>query len=259
MLSVMTLRNATGGGRALGLALCLLCGVGCDDPPKENPFAAPASAAKPIPKLEEAPKPKGPPEFGVDDQGPKVGYDRILIEKSDGPKRLEEALTENHEHIAGKELVVIAQRNAKTPRVAEFLAALTRHGATAFKVQTDTRQEYPRELGFTPDKGLTAPDCSVVSTILEDRGTAVWKLSGGTPSGRKRGFAGPDLTMTGDSLLRYGKACKDSDLLFVSANAEIEWGLTYDLAASATTLEETPFRRFVLLEQTPFAGRKVVR
>jgi len=37
----------------------------------------------------------------------------------------------------------------------------------------------------------------------------------------------------------------------------IEWGLTYDLAASSKKLEKAKFDTFVLLEKQPVAGRKV--
>jgi len=232
--------------------------VGCDEPPKHNPFDVPASAPKPTPKLTEAPKPQGPPQFVIDNQGPKVGFERVLVDKPDGAQRLEKTLGENKEHIDGKELVVVADRQAKTPHVAQFLTGLAAHGATSFVIRTKTRDEYPKELTFTPQDAISSPPpCAAVATILNDRATAVWKLDGGTASKRKRGFAGPDLSMTGETLLRRAKGCKSSDLLYVQADAEVEWGLTYDLAASAKALEETPFKRFVLLKETPIAGRPV--
>jgi hypothetical protein len=45
--------------------------------------------------------------------------------------------------------------------------------------------------------------------------------------------------------------------MFVSADEVIEWGLTYDLAASAQKVKGANFKRVVLLDETPVAGRKV--
>ena len=44
--------------------------------------------------------------------------------------------------------------------------------------------------------------------------------------------------MTADTLERYYKGCKQSDALFVSGAEGIEWGLVFDLAASAKKLEK---------------------
>ena len=63
--------------------------------------------------------------------------------------------------------------------------------------------------------------------------------------------------MTGETLERYGKGCKASDVLYVSAAEGVEWGLAYDLAASASKLSEAKFDEFVLLPTIPVAGRKV--
>jgi hypothetical protein len=63
--------------------------------------------------------------------------------------------------------------------------------------------------------------------------------------------------MTGDTLERYYKGCKPSDTLFVSGGEGIQWGLVYDLAASAKKLEKASFARLVLLAEPPTAGRPV--
>jgi hypothetical protein len=93
--------------------------------------------------------------------------------------------------------------------------------------------------------------------VLEDRGTAVWKLSGGVATKHGKGMAGPDLSMTGDNIERFAKGCKQSNLLFVSAGPSVEWGLAYDLAASAKTLQKATFDGFVLPGETPVPGHKV--
>jgi hypothetical protein len=113
-------------------------------------------------------------------------------------------------------------------------------------------------LPFSPELSLKAtPDCSVVAMVLEDRGTAVWKLSGGVATKHGKGMAGPDLSMTGDNIARFAKGCKQSSTIFISAGPSVEWGLTYDLAASSKALDKTSFDTFVLLEETPVPGHKV--
>ena len=93
--------------------------------------------------------------------------------------------------------------------------------------------------------------------ILDDRSTAIWKLSGGTASRRQKGMAGPDLSMTGETLERVGKQCKGSTDFFVSAAESVEWGLIYDLAASSQRLDKFKFERMVLLSEIPTPGHKV--
>jgi hypothetical protein len=70
-------------------------------------------------------------------------------------------------------------------------------------------------------------------------------------------MAGPDLSMTGDNIAHFAKACKQSTTVFVSAGPSVEWGLTYDLAASSKTIDKITLETFVLLEETPVPGRKV--
>ena len=93
--------------------------------------------------------------------------------------------------------------------------------------------------------------------ILGDRSAAIWKVSGGTAIKRAKGLAGPDLSTTGETIERFAKGCKASNMFFVSADETVEWGRAYDLAASTRGLEGVKFDTMVLLEKTPTAGRKV--
>jgi len=70
-------------------------------------------------------------------------------------------------------------------------------------------------------------------------------------------MAGPDLSMTNDNVELFAKGCKQSSLLFVSADKGVEWGLTYDLAASAKTIDKAPPDTFILLSEVPVPGHKV--
>ncbi|MCA9592498.1 MAG: biopolymer transporter ExbD [Myxococcales bacterium] len=245
------------------LSIPVLVGValvafGCDDKPQKNPFDPPPKETKEPPPITEVPKPKGPPELAIDDMGPKVGFTRILLDKPEGKSKLEKELQDNKAAYDGKEATLSIVRKAKMSWVVTMVQELADIGATKILIKTDTREEYPKELPFTPQRSVPeAAPCSVVGMVLDDRGTAIWKLSGGTASKRAKGFAGPDLTMTGETIERYAKACKQSSIFFVSAADGIEWGLAYDLAASTQKLEGKPLTSIVLLTETPTAGRPV--
>lgn len=244
-------------GATLVFLGALIC-VGCDEPPKKNPFEPPPKETKEPPPLEAPPKPTGPPDLSIDTLGPKVGFTRVMIERSDGKEKLAAEIAEHKQHIDGKQATLRVDRKAKPDWVVAVIAELAKAGATTVLLKTDTREEFPKELTFTPQAKLgDLAACTVVAMILEDRGTAVWKLSGGTASKRAKGFAGPDLTMTGDTLERYGKACKASQTILVSGAEGVEWGLVYDLAASSKKLEDVSFDQIALLGERPVAGRKV--
>lgn len=246
------------------LSILLLAGLGvalfaCDDsPPPKNPFDPPPKETNEPPKVTEVPKPSGPPHIAIDDLGPKIGFTRVLLDKPEGREKLAKELEDAKEHFEGKEAKALIIRKAKMTHVVALFEGLSKIGVTKIVVATESREEYPKELTFTPQSKLSDPKpCTVVAMVLADRGTAVWKIAGGTATKRAKGFAGPDLTMTGDTLERYAKACKDSSTLLVSAAEGIEWGLAYDLAASTKKLEGPPFDTIVLLKETPIAGRKV--
>lgn len=248
--------------RSLTIPALLLCSafvsLGCDDPPpNKNPFAAPSDTVKP-PPIDSVPQPKGPTEFSVTAEGPKVGFSPILIEKNDGKERLAKALEEEKEFIDGKDVPLAVDRKAKLDWVMAMFESLGKLGASHIVVKTETRPTFHPTLSFTPQAKLTnAPTCSVVATVLKDRGTAVWKLSGGTASKRSKGFAGPDLSMTGETIERRAGACKDSTNIFLSADEGIEWGLVYDIGASTKELEKVKLDTFILLQTRPVAGHKV--
>ena len=247
--------------RVTSHAVALLCSaalLGCEGDPKKNPFEPPPKETKEPPPLKEPPKPSGPPDLSIDNLGPKVGYTRVMVDRNDTKSRLEEALGEHKQHFDGKQVTLRVDRKAKPDWVALVIDELAELGASTVLLKTESRPEYPKELTFVPEDELgDAPACTVVAMILEDRGTAVWKVSGGTASKRPKGFAGPDLSTTSETLERYSKGCKDSKRLLVAGAEGVEWGLVYDLAAAGRKLEDAAFEEFVLLEERPVAGRKV--
>jgi biopolymer transport protein ExbD len=239
------------------IALCLLLTLGCDERPKPSPAATPApNAATAV--LPPAPEPARPPELAIDAVGVKVGYSRVLLDKPEGAERLQQELSAVKSQLNRAVEPIRVERVAQVSWVTRLLAGLAEHGVTKVTIKTETRKEFASELAFVPGTAAKeAPTCSVVGMVLEDRATAVWKLSGGVAIKRARGFAGPDLTMTGETLARFGKACKDSSLLFVSAAPGVEWGQVFDLAASAKALPEVRFEQFVVLPEPPTPGHKV--
>jgi hypothetical protein len=241
----------------IAVALAALFVAGCDDDPpkKEKPStketAEPAKSAAPA-------APVGPPEISVDDLGPKIGFTRVLLDKPEGRDRLSSELGQNKQYLEGKDVKVSAVRNAKMMWMMTLMNELGKIGAAKVIVKTETRKEYPGELTFTPEAKAPTPEaCTLTGMVLEDRSTAIWKVTGGTAMRRSKGFAGPDLSMTADTIERLGKACKQSNMFLVSAADAVEWGLAYDLAATSKTITDVKFETLVLLEKTPVAGRKV--
>lgn len=237
---------------AVGLAL-----AGCEDSPKPNPSETPKDKPVEAPTAKEPSKPAGPPSLAIDAISPKVGFERENFQYPDGRKKLAAALSENRRYFEGQQATLIIDRKAKQNWVSAYLAELGAIGVPSVLVKTETRAEFPQELVFTPEaRAAKSPGCSTVAMIMEDRGTAVWKLAGGVAGKRAKGMAGPDLSMTGETIERVGKACKTGSALFVAGAPEIEWGLIYDLAASTRTLS-VHFDTVTLLSEPPVPGHKV--
>jgi hypothetical protein len=188
----------------------------------------------------------------------KVGFERALLDQRDGRTNLVTLLKPTAKFVDGQDVSLIVDRNAKLPWVVAYLDELGKLGVKHVLVKTETRKEFAPGVTFTPELSLkSVPDCSAVAMVLEDRGTAVWKLSGGVATKHGKGMAGPDLSMTGDNIERFAKGCKQSSTLFVSAGPSVEWGLAYDLAASAKALPKAGFDAIVLLGETPVPGHRV--
>jgi len=245
------------------IALLFVCACGlslaaCEDPkPKPNPFETKKDTVEP-PPITEPPKPKGPPEFIVSAEGPKIGWTYILLDKPEGKQKLADEIGANKELVSGKDVALRVDRGAKLAFVGEMMSALEAGGATSVTISTETRTEFPKTVKFSPKSGSkSAPSCSVAAKVLSKRRNAVWSLKGGTAVESPKGLAGPDMAMTADSLEAAAKRCKDSDYVFVSADEDVEWGLVYDLAAATQTLEKSKLGKVILLEPAPTAGRPV--
>jgi len=240
----------------LGLVLAL---TACGKPETKNPFDPPDSAAKPAPKLTAPPTLKGPPPIRVDETGPKIGWDTVLIEKKDGAERLAKAVSEVKDDYEGKPVEVVADRKAKSVWVAAVINQLAEIDVGKITVITETtRPGFAEKFEFTPQsRAGDAPPCALVMMIIENHTPAIWSLAGDKASGAGRGLAGPDLARASDIVERRFKKCSKTSTFFVSSAPEIEWGLTYDLAVNATKAKDVKLDKAVILKEIPTAGRPV--
>ncbi len=246
------MRHLAVGLLALGLVACE------DEPAPRRPAPVNSDSAEPAAAVTSAP-PKQPtkPDLEIDSVSTKVGFERALLQNPEGRAKLAALVSDAKAWIEGKEIVLIVDRKAKVAWVAAYLDELAKHGPAKLMIRTETRKDYSAELRFIPETKVQAAPCSVVGMVTSDYGTAVWKLSGGAAGKRGRGMAGPDLSMTGDTIERLGKACKESSTFFVAVANGIEWGLAYDLAASSRVLEHAKFDASVLLGEAPVPGHKI--
>ena len=241
---------------AFAVLLAAAGSAGCDEPPKAKP--APSAAATPEPTPTPPPKPTLPPTLSVDTSGALVAGTRVSLDGSGAPERLKTELAQHREFLEGKEVRCSAERKVKPAYVATMIDAIGAVGATRVLLRTSTRSDFPAEVGFiSVERARSAPACSVVAMITEDRGSAVWSLKGGVAGKRGKGMAGPDLTLTGETLTTHAKKCPESHFLFVGGAPGVEWGLVYDLAASTKTLPKAYFADATVLAESPVPGHPV--
>ncbi len=259
-------RESAGIGRAFrsATALCLLvAATGCEEKKKTGAVAT-ASASTATAEPPAPPPPKRAPEFAIDEISPKVGFSREVLFKPDGKPnpegqtQLTTDLADAKEYVTGKDVTLSVHRQAKTTWVTAYLAELGKLQPSSVTLQTETRSDYPKAIKVVPQNRLEKPAaCSLVGMILDDRATAIWRLSGGTARKRARGMGGPDLTMTGDTIESMAKGCKESSLFFAQGAEGVEWGLVYDLSASALAHPKAGLDAAVILNEPPVAGHPV--
>jgi hypothetical protein len=229
-----------------------LAACGCDDP--KPPAPAPTATEAPVTEAPKPAAPKGPPTLFVDDSGASIGGNRIDLSQPEGLPKLKATIDEKKSLLEGTVPTLGVDRKAKLTHVGALLDALASAGVKRALVRTTTRTDFPGELHFVPLAAASKPaPCSVIGMITEDRGSAVWKVTGGAAGKRGKGMAGPDLTLTGETVERLSKNC-DSKTFFVSAAEGVEWGLAYDLAASTKSLPKTSFTDYVLIPEKAVPG-----
>lgn len=230
----------------------------CEDPPKEKPAETASTTAAAQPEPPPAPPKPSAPTLFIDEQGPRAGMEAANLEEPGGRQRLSEMVANVRGFLSAGDVRLNVDRKAKPEWVAAYLTELGKQQVSQVSVRTPSRPEYPLEVIFAPEeRAKDAPACTVVAMITEDRGTAVWKKGGGAAGKRPKGMAGPDLSMTQDSIARLAKACNGGGVLIVSGAKGVEWGLVYDLAASAKMIPGTRFDLVVAPSRTPTPGHKV--
>jgi hypothetical protein len=240
------------------VALLTAVSAGCEDKPAPAPAPSATAAATTESAPTPPPKPTLPPTLVVDTSGALVAGTRVSLDGNGAPDRLKTELSQHREFIEGKEVRAAAERPVKPAYVATLVDALGALGATRTLIRTSTRSDFPGEIGFNSlEHARSAPPCSLVAMITEDRGSAVWSLKGGVAGKRGKGMAGPDLTLTGETLTTHAKKCPESQILFVAGATGVEWGLVYDLAASTKTLPKAYFSELAILAESPVPGRPV--
>ena len=230
--------------------------VACNKPEPEP--KAQASAAAPAPEPPSTPSRPAAPLLFIDEVGPRLGNEAANLAEPLGRQRLAEMVTSARGFLSTGDVRLTVDRKAKPEWVSAYLSELGKQGIRQVAVRTPSRPDYPLEVIFAPEAlAVSAAPCTVVAMITEDRGTAAWKISGGAAGKRAKGMAGPDLSMTADTIERLWKACKSSGVLVVSGAKGVEWGLVYDLAASAKLIPAIRFDIVVVPAQTPVPGHKV--
>ena len=113
---------------------------------------------------------------------------------------------------------------------------------------------------MTPSNKLPATPaaCSVVTTLGEDLSTRVWSVKGGTAKLQKKGFAGPDFTLTADAAKKDIDHCASDTGLF-SGDEKVDWELTFNLGGALSSLADPgkKLKTLVLIVESPVAGRPV--
>ena len=242
--------------RSAAVLVTLFGLLACDSKPKPAPAPAstPAAETTPTPPA----KPTLPPTLIVDASGALVAGTRVSLDTSGARERLRGELDQHRSFIDKQEVRITAERPAKPGFVSIMLDALGAVGANRVLVRTSTRADFPPEVGFLPlEKARSAPACSLVAMITADRGTAVWSRSGGVAGKRGKGMAGPDLTLTGETIQTRAKTCPESQLIFVGGAEGVDWGLVYDLAASTKRLSRALFAEAALVPAPPVPGHAV--
>jgi hypothetical protein len=234
----------------------LVAATACEDKPKPAP--APTSTPAPESTPTPPPRPTLPPTLIVDTSGALVAGARVGLDTQGAAERLRSELEPHRSFIDKQEVRMTAERPSKPAFVSALINALSAAGASRVIVRTSTRSDFPPEVGFIAlDNARSAPPCTLVAMITADRGSAVWSLAGGAAGKRGKGMAGPDLTLTGETIETRAKSCPGSQLIFVAGAEGVDWGLVYDLAASTKRLTRSVFSDTALLPKPPVPGHKI--
>ncbi len=204
------------------------------------------------------------PTLTVDNLGPYLDGQRAELKTPEGPERLKKIVAglplENGKPLDGKEVTLVTLKKARTGDVLAVLRELGAVGVTSVRIKTDGRNDLPQELVIAPSNKLSAAPaaCSVVASVSEDLHTRVWSVGGGLAKMQKKGFAGPDYTLTADAAKKDVAKCASEVALF-SGEPGVDWDLTFNLGGAlwAQANPDTKLRTLVVVVEPPVAGRPV--
>jgi hypothetical protein len=241
-----------------------LIGLGCNKPaPTATEMAASAQAeasARAAAKASAAvaePSWQAMPALGVDETGIQIGSYRVDLTKSSGRLRLGDLVARLP--IAGKPVEVQVSSKSSTSDVALLLGELGSKGAPSITVKTDGRGDLPKEIALVPEKRVQNPDgCSIVAMVKEDLSTAVWPMKGDRMGSlHRKGLAGPDLTSTGEALVKDLKLCQSRTAFFAAAST-LKWVMAFNIGALILKSDgDKKIDTLVLLSEEPVPGRPV--
>jgi hypothetical protein len=228
----------------------------CDkEPAKPNPGTATTASVATTPPAPTAPAPPSKPQLAIDDTAVFVAGERMDIAAPDLKGRVVAALA--GKPVEGETLVLNAARDTKMPKVTSIFAALIAKKVKGVEVHTPQRDRSAAEILFVTN--VKPADCSAVGYIAKDSAITTWPVSGAVAERFTHGMAGPDLTRGSEGIRKRVLGC-ESSVFFVSADENVTWGLTFDLARAVLYPDDAGLpkaRSAALLVKTPVSGRKV--
>lgn len=240
----------------VGLAVLAGCGEKesrVDEMLAEAESAAPKAAPAPPPKTDE----NKMPTLLVDPDGIVVGTTRIKTLKTDADKaKVEKAVADLP--YTSEPVNIRVLKKAKTPFVSELVWQLGKAGAKSIIIKTDARDDLAKELHLAPETSLgEVPKCSVAAMVTKTADTGVWPFEGGGGRKHRKGFAGPDLTNTEETIKERLEGC-DSDVAFFSAAENMAWEHAFNMGALFVRADEKKkIKKLILPGNEPVAGRPI--
>lgn len=242
---------------SIAIVVGCIASSACGDTKKTVPSAEPTATAATTTRPATT-KPKEMPSVTVDDMGPYINGQRPSLKDPGGAEKLKKIVSELP--IDGKEVTLIILKKAKFTDVRAVVRELGAAGAPTVRVKTaDGRKDLPGELVITPQHKLDGKPiaCTLAAMVGKDLATAIWPIAGGIGKKHVKGFAGPDLTNTGESLKKDLPKC-ESPTVFLSADESLDWELAHNLGGTVINNDEKKkVQNLVLLDETPVPGRPV--
>ena len=220
--------------------------------------AADESARPPPPAASTPTEWKTMPEVTVDELGAYIGGERAELAKKGGLQKLQDIV--GRLPINGKTVTMAGNRNARVQDVATVVWELGKAGAPSVIIKTEGRSDLAGEILVTPESQVKPDDipaCSVAVTVTDDLDTGVWLLKGGGGNKHRKGFAGPDVSNTEESIKKKLKGC-DSKFAFFSGSHKHKWLHAFSMGAVIRRADsDKKIDKIVLLTDEPVAGREV--